>query len=229
MDQILKDEVARREAEARENGIFGRLTRSLSQTMKRSSSTIKKVSGEAGAEFNLDELLQVRVLGSGRFGQVKLVQHTVTNMAYALKILQKQILVDLHTHKAVFDECNFLRSLDYPFIPALYGTFQDENCLYILQELLPGGDFWTIMYDHRHWNRLEKTATGGLPIQFSKFYFANVLSAICHLHKKDIIYRDLKPENMVCYLHLLMQYPNAYIIIIITMIRSWNALDISRS
>jgi serine/threonine protein kinase len=198
LDQILKEEAARREAEARDRGLFGRLTRSLSQTMKRSSSSnIRKVSGEAGAEFNLDELLQVRVLGSGRFGKVKLVQHSVTNMAYALKTLQKQIVEDLHAQKAAFDECDFLRALDYPFIPALYGTFQDENCLYMLLELLPGGDFWTIMYDHRHWNRLEKTAVGGISVAASKFYFANILSAVCHLHKKDIIYRDLKPENMV--------------------------------
>jgi serine/threonine protein kinase len=202
LDELLKEEAARREAEAREKNIFGRLTRSLSQTMKLggggSSSHVKKVSGEGtGVEFHMDELLTVRILGTGRFGKVKLVQHAVSNMAYALKILNKQIVEDLHAQKAAFAECDFLRSIDHPFVPALYGTFQDEACLYMLLEMLPGGDFWTILYDHRHWTHLEKTSLGGIELSAAKFYFSNILSAVAYLHKKDIIYRDLKPENMV--------------------------------
>ncbi|CAE7559122.1 Pka-C3, partial [Symbiodinium microadriaticum] len=127
LDALLKQEAERREAEARENGLLGRFARGLSQTFKRTSSsaTIKKVSGDAGAQFHMDELLQIRVLGAGRFGKVKLVQHGANNMAYALKILHKQVLDDLNADKAVFVECNLLRTLEYPFLPALYGTFQD--------------------------------------------------------------------------------------------------------
>ena len=207
LDELLKEEAERREAAARENGLLGRLSRGLSQTFKRSSA-VKKVSGDAGAQFHMDELQQVRVLGSGRFGRVKLVQHTANNMAYALKILHKQILEDLHADQGVFTECALLRTVEHPFLPAIYGTFQDETCLYMLLEMLPGGDFWTILYDHRHWTKLEKTSLGGIEPSSAKFYFANILSVVAFLHKNDVVYRDLKPENMVRICHACTPVPH---------------------
>mmetsp|Transcript_10782 Transcript_10782/g.16396 ORF Transcript_10782/g.16396 Transcript_10782/m.16396 type:complete len:1178 (-) Transcript_10782:165-3698(-) len=200
LDQILKEEAARREAEAREKSVVGRmrsLSRGISQTFTRKTA-IKKVDDSEGPGFNMDELQTVRVLGTGRFGTVKLVQHCITNMAYALKVQQKQILDDLNLQKSTFTERDILRSLDNPYFPALYATFQDADCLYMLLELIPGGDFWSILYDPDHGTKVSsRTRLGGIEIDAARFYTANALSAISHLHENDIIYRDLRPENLV--------------------------------
>lgn len=196
LDELLKEEARRREEVAKQSGLFGRLQRGLFQ--KRSSE--KKISEDphSGARFNLDELTTVRILGSGRFGIVKLVQHTISHKAYALKILHKSLLDEFSNQHAAADEKQLLQSLDHPFIPALYGTFQDVNSLYLLLELIPGGDLWAVLYDESHHTVFgSPTKFGGIETNMAKFYFANVLSAISHLHSHDVVYRDLKPENLV--------------------------------
>jgi protein kinase A len=202
LDELLKEEARRREEAAKQTGLFGRLQRGLFQ--KRSSE--KKISedSQTGLRFNLDELTTVRILGTGRFGIVKLVQHTTSHKAYALKILHKSLLDEFSNQHAARNEKELLHSLDHPFIPALYGSFQDLNSLYLLLEFIPGGDMWAVLYDESHHTAFgSPTKFGGIEINMAKFYFANVLSAISYLHSNDVIYRDLKPENLVCDLYLL--------------------------
>lgn len=196
LDELLKEEARRREEAARQTGLFGRLQRGI---FKRSSE--KKISEDTqtGLRFNLDELTTVRILGTGRFGIVKLVQHCTSHKAYALKILHKALLDDFSNQLAAAKEKELLSSLDHPFLPALYGSFQDLNSLYLLLEFIPGGDMWAVLYDESHHTTFgPATKFGGIEINMAKFYFANVLSAISYLHSNDIIYRDLKPENLVC-------------------------------
>jgi protein kinase A len=151
-----------------------------------------------GVEFSLDEMKPVRVLGTGRFGFVRLVQRESTNMAYALKVLSKEALDNLQQQKYAFTERDILQSIDHPFFPAIYATFQDLDSIYMLMEFVPGGDLWAVMYDPTHHTKLgPPTRLGGLQTNVAKFYAANVLCALAHLHSKDIIYRDLKPENLV--------------------------------
>jgi serine/threonine protein kinase len=195
LDDLLKEEARRREEAAKQNGLFGRLRNRLT---KRSSE--KKISEDSqhGLRFNLDELTTVRILGTGRFGFVKLVQHSSSYKAYALKVLQKAALEELSHQQAAINEKNLLQSLDHPFLPPVYGTFQDLNCLYLLLELVPGGDLWSILYDESHHTKFQtSTKFGGIETNMAKFYFANILCALTYLHSNDIIYRDLKPENLV--------------------------------
>lgn len=196
LDDILKEEARRREEAAKSSGLFGRLQRGLFQ--KRSSE--KKISENptTGVRFNLEEFSSVRILGTGRFGVVKLVQHNGSYKAYALKVLHKALLEEFKHEQAVINEKNLLQSLDHPFIPAIYGTFQDINSLYILLELIPGGDMWSILYDEAHHTQFSNPSKfGGIEVNMAKFYFCNILCAISYLHSNDIIYRDLKPENLV--------------------------------
>jgi serine/threonine protein kinase len=196
LDELLKAEAKRREEAAQQSGgLFSRFR--LFQ--KRSSD--KKLSDDSpntSLRFNLEEMTPVRILGTGRFGVVKLVQNTISHKAYALKSLSKVILEEYSNQHCAEDEKHLLQSIDHPFITALYGTAQDQNSLYLLLELIPGGDFWAILYDEAHHTSFDApTKFGGIEINMAKFYFANILSAVSYLHSQDIIYRDLKPENLV--------------------------------
>lgn len=75
---------------------------------------------------------------------------------------------------------------DCPFICRLYRTFRDSKYIYLLLEACLGGEVWTIL---RNQGRFDETT--------AKFIVACVLSAFEFLHGRGIIYRDLKPENLM--------------------------------
>jgi CRP-like cAMP-binding protein len=169
LDQILKEEAQRREEEASNRGLLGtakRLTKSFAQSFLSPRSSVKKVTGigvASSVEYDLDEFQHIRTLGYGRFGSVKLVKREGFNGVYALKILFKQPLLDLNLQQSPYQERDLLQLFDHPFIPAIYATFQDQHCFYLLLEAIPGGDFWTILYDRQSWTKIDtRSNLGGL-------------------------------------------------------------------
>ena len=142
--------------------------------------------------FELDQLDRVHILGRGTFSSVYLVRHTQTDTFYALKALQKQHLHKTHQERSVFAERDTMKMFDHSFFTALYATLQDEGCLYMVQQFIPGGDVWQLIHTSKD---LDKTRTGGLPADAASFYAANVLTVINHLVEMDVVFRDLKPEN----------------------------------
>jgi serine/threonine protein kinase len=164
LDQILKEEAQRREEEASNRGLLGTAKRFAQSFISRRSS-VKKVTGigvASSVEYDLDEFQHIRTLGYGRFGSVKLVRREGFNGVYALKVLFKQPLIDLNLQMSPYQERDLLQLFDHPFIPAIYATFQDQHCFHILLEAIPGGDFWTILYDRQSWTKIEsKTNLGG--------------------------------------------------------------------
>ena len=79
-------------------------------------------------------------------------------------------------------------------MPVLYTTYNDSTNLYMLQELVPGGDFWSILYDSDY---LDTTSLGGINYLSTLFYAANILGGLTYLHENGVTYRNLKPENVV--------------------------------
>ena len=87
------------------------------------------------------------------------------------------------------NEKRIMEKLDHPFALRLEATFQDKDCLYMLLEIVTGGELFDLLAD--------RAPNGVLPAGDAAFYTACVVSAFNHFWEKDVIYRDLKPENLM--------------------------------
>lgn len=142
---------------------------------------------------HLDDLTKHRILGCGTFGRVWLVStknnrpNTKPTQPYALKVQYKRELLSHHQVAGVIREKQIMESLDHPFIIRLISSFQDDTCVYMLLTLVQGGELYALMDDGK--KLPEKSHV--------KFYAAGILESLGFLHHRSILYRDLKPENVL--------------------------------
>lgn len=150
---------------------------------------IKEVVSSEYSDVKLEDLTKIKTLGVGGFGRVELVQHTKRkDLTFALKYLKKIDMVELQQQEHAFNEKNLQISCNTIFIVRLYKTFRDSKYLYFLMESCLGGDLWTLLQKQK--NKCFKEAD-------ARFLAACVLEALAYLHERGIIYRDLKPENLL--------------------------------
>ncbi|KAG5207789.1 hypothetical protein JEQ12_017553, partial [Ovis aries] len=128
----------------------------------------------------------IATLGVGGFGRVELVKVKNENVAFAMKCIRKKHIVDTKQQEHVYSEKKILEELCSPFIVKLYRTFKDNKYVYMLLEACLGGELWSILRDR-----------GSFDEPTSKFCVACVTEAFDYLHRLGIIYRDLKPENLI--------------------------------
>jgi len=135
----------------------------------------------------MKDLQLSKILGVGTFGRVKLVLHTKDdNRPYALKCMRKGQVIALKQVEHVMNEKQLLEECDHPFLLRLAATFQDDNEIYMLLELALGGELFSVLRDKQKFDEPQ-----------GRFYASNVCSAFCYMHDKAIVYRDLKPENLL--------------------------------
>lgn len=139
-------------------------------------------------KVGLDDFSFLAVLGKGNFGKVMLAESKQTKKLYAIKVLKKNFIIEnrevesTRSEKRVFLIANRER---HPFLINLFACFQTENRIYFVMDFISGGDLM-------HHIQKERFSA-----KRAKYYAAEVLLALKHFHDNDVIYRDLKLDNIL--------------------------------
>eukprot|EP00437_Effrenium_voratum_P004087 CAMPEP_0181422072 /NCGR_PEP_ID=MMETSP1110-20121109/13424_1 /TAXON_ID=174948 /ORGANISM="Symbiodinium sp., Strain CCMP421" /LENGTH=794 /DNA_ID=CAMNT_0023545155 /DNA_START=150 /DNA_END=2534 /DNA_ORIENTATION=+ len=135
----------------------------------------------------MTDLQKIGLLGAGGFGAVELWEHKSSGETYAMKCISKGFIVKTGMQDSVITEKNILFMTNSDFIIRLYETYNSKQSIYFLMEPALGGELYS-MYQRKGFYGSEKHA---------RYYSAGVVCAFEHLHERHIIYRDLKPENLL--------------------------------
>uniref|UniRef100_A0A4W3IT53 3-phosphoinositide-dependent protein kinase 1 n=1 Tax=Callorhinchus milii TaxID=7868 RepID=A0A4W3IT53_CALMI len=127
-----------------------------------------------------------KILGEGSFSTVVLAREITTGKEYAIKILEKRHIIKENKVPYVTRERDIMSRLDQPFFVKLYFTFQDDEKLYFGLSYAKNGEL--LKYIRKQ---------GSFDENCTRFYSAEIVSALEYLHGIGIIHRDLKPENIL--------------------------------
>ena len=152
----------------------------INQEIKQDTNKIKKKMSNNNSVF-LRNFKILSELGVGAFGTVFKVQHILTEKIYAMKVMNKNYIIQKKYLHYVVSEFEIMKSLTgFPFVIDLHYCFQSANYLFMVIDICPGGDFDNLKY-----------------INNLKLFFAELVLAFEHIHKHHVVYRDLKPENIL--------------------------------
>ncbi|CAD8085459.1 unnamed protein product [Paramecium sonneborni] len=137
-------------------------------------------------KVKLGEYDIMNTLGTGSFGRVRLAKQKLSNKYVALKMLKKIEILRLKQVDHIISEFNILKQIKHPFLIEMSGYTQDERYLYFVLEYIQGGELFTYLRN-----------AGTVQNEEAQFYSAQVVLMFEYLHTKNIVYRDLKPENLL--------------------------------
>ncbi|KAE8038941.1 hypothetical protein FH972_011403 [Carpinus fangiana] len=143
---------------------------------------------DSGELIGLKHFRPIKPLGSGDTGSVHLVELCGTGLCFAMKAMDKSVMLNRNKVHRACAEREILDKLDHPFLPALYASFQTKTHVCLITDYCPGGELFML---------LDRQPTKVLKEDAVRFYAAEVVIALEYLHCQGIIYRDLKPENVL--------------------------------
>jgi len=137
-------------------------------------------------EVELRHFNLLRCIGKGAFGKVRIVEHKEKKKLYALKYINKMQCIKMKAIQNIMRERSILEEIEHPFIVNLRFAFQDDENMFMVLDLMIGGDL-----------RFHLERLGGFTEETLRFYCAEIACALNYLHNKGIIHRDLKPDNIL--------------------------------
>ncbi|XP_062106731.1 serine/threonine-protein kinase D6PK isoform X2 [Humulus lupulus] len=145
---------------------------------------VKSKDGDLG----LGHFRLLKKLGCGDIGSVYLAELRNMGCLFAIKVMDKGMLAGRKKLVRAQTEKDILGLLDHPFLPTLYSHFKTEKFSCLLMEFCSGGDLHTLRQRQPGKHFTEQAA---------RFYASEVLLAMEYLHMLGVVYRDLKPENVL--------------------------------
>ncbi|KAF4667445.1 hypothetical protein FOL47_003576 [Perkinsus chesapeaki] len=127
-----------------------------------------------------------RTIGEGTFGKVKLGTHILTGEKVAIKILEKEKIVDISDVERVSREIKILKLIRHPHIVQLYEIIETHRQLYLIMEYAPGGELFDYIVDNQRVNEDEACK-----------FFRQIICGVEKIHELGVVHRDLKPENLL--------------------------------
>ncbi|KAH7491168.1 hypothetical protein KRP22_011313 [Phytophthora ramorum] len=137
-------------------------------------------------KVTLEDFVMIKVIGKGSFGKVLLVRKRDTGLIYAMKVLRKENIIKRNQVEHTRTERHVLGYVRHPFIVGLNYAFQTSEKLYFVLDYCAGGELFF------HLGKVQR-----FPEHRARFYAAEITLAIEYVHNLDVIYRDLKPENVL--------------------------------
>uniref|UniRef100_A0A126WZC5 non-specific serine/threonine protein kinase n=1 Tax=Asplenium platyneuron TaxID=210162 RepID=A0A126WZC5_9MONI len=143
---------------------------------------------ERGEKIGLKHFRPLKPLGFGDTGSVHLVELRGSGELFAIKAMEKGVMLNRNKVHRACAEREILAMLDHPFLPTLYASFQTKTHVCLVTDFSPGGELFLL---------LDRQPSKVFSEETAKFYLAEIVIALEYLHCQGIIYRDLKPENVL--------------------------------
>eukprot|EP00929_Paragymnodinium_shiwhaense_P117607 TRINITY_DN8841_c0_g1_i1.p1 TRINITY_DN8841_c0_g1~~TRINITY_DN8841_c0_g1_i1.p1 ORF type:complete len:926 (-),score=212.56 TRINITY_DN8841_c0_g1_i1:224-3001(-) len=166
---------------------YSKMSRMSERVTKAATAELRRSTRRSAVVIKRTDLRSLGLLGCGGFGAVELVEHVPSQNLYALKALSKGYVMKCGMQSSVMAEKSIQMMCDSDFVVKLHETYNGDQSLFFLLELAVGGEVFAAYNKKNLWGRVD----------CARYYVAGAVFAFEHFHSKRIVYRDLKPENMV--------------------------------